>query len=36
MLTRRFRNLGIGRASGTFKGVSGIVFYTLDCGARTR
>jgi uncharacterized protein YkwD len=36
MLTRRFRNLGIGRAAGTFKGVSGIVFYTLDCGARTR
>ena len=36
MLTKRFRNLGIGRASGTFKGVDGIVFFTLDCGARTR
>ena len=36
MLTKRFRNLGVGRASGTFKGVDGIVFYTLDCGARTR
>jgi len=36
MLTKRFRNLGIGRSSGTFKGVDGIVFYTLDCGARTR
>ena len=36
MLTKRFRNLGIGRASGTFKGVSGVIFYTLDCGARTR
>jgi uncharacterized protein YkwD len=35
MLTKRFRNLGIGRASGTFKGVDGVVFFTLDCGART-
>jgi uncharacterized protein YkwD len=35
MLTKRFRNLGIGRASGTFKGIDGIVFFTLDCGART-
>jgi uncharacterized protein YkwD len=34
MLTKRLRNLGIGRAAGTFKGVSGIVFYTLDCGVR--
>ena len=36
MLTKRLRNLGIGRASGTFKGVDGIIFFTLDCGARTR
>ena len=35
MLTKRFRNLGVGRAKGTFKGLSGVVFYTLDCGART-
>ena len=34
MLTRRLRNLGIGRAAGTFKGIDGIVFYTLDCGMR--
>ena len=34
MLTKRLRNLGIGRASGTFKGVDGIVFFTLDCGVR--
>jgi uncharacterized protein YkwD len=36
ILTRRFRNVGVGRAKGTFKGISGIIFFTLDCGARTR
>jgi uncharacterized protein YkwD len=36
MLTARLRNVGIGRASGTINGVSGIVFFTLDCGARSR
>ncbi len=36
MLTKRFRDAGVGRASGTFKGLSGVVFFTLDCGARTR
>ena len=34
LLTKRLRNLGIGRAAGTFKGVSGIIFFTLDCGVR--
>ena len=36
MLTKRFRDAGVGRATGTFKGLSGVVFFTLDCGARTR
>ncbi len=36
ILTKRFRNVGIGRAKGTFRGISGMVFFTLDCGARTR
>jgi uncharacterized protein YkwD len=36
MLTARFRNVGIGRVTGTLNGVSGIVFFTLDCGARSR
>ena len=35
LLTKRFRNLGIGRAKGTFKGLDGVVLFTLDCGART-
>ena len=33
--TKRFRNVGIGRAKGTLRGISGIVFFTLDCGVRT-
>ncbi len=36
ILTSRFRNVGVGRAKGTFKGISGVVFFTLDCGARSR
>ena len=36
ILTKRFRNVGIGRAMGSFKGIPGVVFFTLDCGARTR
>jgi uncharacterized protein YkwD len=36
ILTRCFRNVGVGRARGTFRGVSGFVFFTLDCGVRTR
>jgi uncharacterized protein YkwD len=35
ILTRRFRRVGMGRAEGTVKGVSGVVFFTLDCGVRT-
>jgi uncharacterized protein YkwD len=35
ILTKRFRNVGIGRAKGTVRGISGMVFFTLDCGART-
>lgn len=35
ILTKRFRNAGVGRAAGTFKGIPGIVFFTLDCGLRT-
>jgi uncharacterized protein YkwD len=36
ILTSRFRNVGVGRAKGTFKGISDVVFFTLDCGVRTR
>jgi len=36
ILTKSFRNVGIGRATGTVRGISGMVFFTLDCGARTR
>jgi uncharacterized protein YkwD len=35
ILTRRFRSAGVGRAAGTYKGTSGVVFFTLDCGARS-
>ena len=35
ILTRRFRSVGLGRSKGTVKGVSGVVFFTLDCGVRT-
>jgi uncharacterized protein YkwD len=35
ILTRRFRSAGMGRAKGTIRGVSGVVFFTLDCGVRT-
>ncbi|MGZ4198793.1 MAG: CAP domain-containing protein [Thermoleophilia bacterium] len=34
ILTKRFRNVGVGRAKGTFKGIPGVVFFTLDCGVR--
>ena len=34
ILTQRFRSAGLGRAVGTIKGVSGVVFFTLDCGVR--
>ena len=36
ILTRAFRNAGIGRARGTYRGVDGMVFFTLDCGRRIR
>jgi uncharacterized protein YkwD len=36
ILTKRFRDAGVGRAEGTFRGIPGVVFFTLDCGARTR
>lgn len=36
ILTRCFRNVGVGRAAGTFRGASGFVFFTLDCGVRIR
>ena len=36
ILTKRFRDVGVGRAKGAFRGISGVVFYTLDCGARSR
>jgi len=35
ILTARFRNAGVGRARGTYSGISGIAFFTLDCGARS-
>jgi len=36
ILTRRFRNVGVGRACGTYGGVADVVFFTLDCGARSK
>lgn len=36
IFTKAFRSVGVGRAKGTFKGMSGIVLFTLDCGVRTR
>jgi uncharacterized protein YkwD len=36
ILTRKYRDAGVGRASGTYAGVSGVVFFTLDCGARSK
>ncbi len=36
ILTRRFRDVGVGRASGTCSGVAGVIFFTLDCGARSK
>ncbi len=36
ILTKRFRNVGVGRAKGAFRGISDVVFFTLDCGARSR
>lgn len=36
ILTKAFRNVGVGRAVGTYDGMSGVVFFTLDCGVRTK
>ena len=36
ILTKAFRNAGIGRAKGTYRGTSGTIFFTLDCGRRIK
>lgn len=36
ILTRRWRDVGIGCARGTYKGYSGVVMYTVDFGRRTQ
>jgi uncharacterized protein YkwD len=35
ILNRRFRSAGVGRAAGVYKGMPDVVFFTLDCGARS-
>jgi uncharacterized protein YkwD len=35
ILTRRFRSVGVGCAVGRYRGVPDVVFFTLDCGARS-
>ena len=34
ILTKRWRDVGIGCARGTYKGISGVVMYTVDFGRR--
>ena len=36
LLGKRWRDVGIGAVSGTFRGVSGSVLYTVDLGRRTK
>lgn len=36
ILRRRWRDVGIGCAQGTFKGTSGVLMYTVDFGRRTK
>jgi uncharacterized protein YkwD len=36
LLGRRWRDVGVGAASGTFRGLSGAVLFTVDQGRRTR
>ena len=36
ILTARWRDVGIGCSRGTFKGLSGVVMYTVDFGRRVR
>lgn len=35
MLSKSFRDVGLGRAKGEFKGIEGVFMFTLDCGRRT-
>ena len=35
ILCGRFRRVGVGRAKGSYDGLSNVVFFTLDCGARS-
>ena len=34
ILTKRWRDVGLGCARGTYKGYSGVVMYTVDFGRR--
>jgi len=36
ILTARWRDVGVGCSRGTFKGLSGVVMYTIDFGRRIR
>jgi uncharacterized protein YkwD len=36
ILAARWRDVGVGRASGTYKGVDGVRIFTVDFGRRTR
>jgi uncharacterized protein YkwD len=36
ILTKGFREVGIGTATGTFKGTKGVTMYTVDFGTRRR
>jgi uncharacterized protein YkwD len=36
ILMKGFRDVGLGRAVGSYQGLSHVVFFTLDCGVRTR
>ena len=36
LLGKRWRDIGVGRAKGTFRGLSGVRMYTVDVGRRVR
>ena len=36
LLDKRWRDIGVGRAKGTFRGLSGVRMYTVDVGRRIR
>jgi uncharacterized protein YkwD len=36
ILTKRWRDVGVGEVTGTFRGVSNVQMYTVDFGRRTR